>query len=133
MEKIRICMGSNDKENIAKSHMGDTENFLIYDIYRDGEVGKIDIRENRFKDLDHAGSDKMGKILEIVNDAEILVAAEKSPNFINIAKKTKYQPVIVKAEKINDVLNILGTLFTDLEKLIESRKGGYFNPQIPQL
>ncbi len=31
MRKLRICIGSNDGENLAPTHMGDTEFFYLYD------------------------------------------------------------------------------------------------------
>ncbi len=133
MEKLRICIGSNDKENIAKSHMGDTEQFFIFDIFKKGEIDAVDVRINNVKDLDHSASNKMEQILKIIEDAEILVAWQKSPNFVNIAKKTKYQPVVVKGEKIKDVLNILRNSFVRLKELAEKRKTGILSPEIPEL
>ncbi len=132
MENIRICIGSNDNENIARSHLGDTEQFFIFDIFENDEIKTVDVRINDAKELDHSASNKMEKILDIIKDTEILVAWQKSPNFINIAKKTKYQPVVVKAEKINDVLNILQNSFVQLKKLADNRKKGDFSPEIPE-
>jgi len=37
MKSIRLCIGSNDGENMAKIHMGDTEYFYIYDIFENSE------------------------------------------------------------------------------------------------
>ncbi len=132
MDKIRICIGSNDGESIARSHMGDTKQFLIFDILKNSEMDTVDTRVNVAIDLDHSASNKMQEILKIVGDADILVAWQKSPNFTNIAKKTKYQPVVVKAEKINDVLNILKNSFVELKELADKRKEGDFSPEIPE-
>ncbi|MEN8222452.1 MAG: NifB/NifX family molybdenum-iron cluster-binding protein [Acidobacteriota bacterium] len=132
MEKIRICIGSNDKENIAGSHMGDTEQFFIFDLFKNGESVLIESRNNDARELDHSASDKMSQILKIVKDAEILIAWQKSPNFINIAKKTKYQPVIVKEKKIDDVLKTLQNSFSELKGLVEKRARGTFSDEIPE-
>lgn len=132
MKKIRICIGSNDKDSIAKSHLGDTEYFYIFDLFENDEIKTVDVRINDAKELDHSASNKMKEILNIIKDAEILVAWQKSPNFLNIAKKTKYQPVVVKAEKINDVLNILQNAFVGLKELADKRKEGDFSPEIPE-
>jgi len=131
MEKIRICIGSNDKDSIARSHLGDTEYFFVFDIFENDEIKTVDVRINDAKELDHSASNKMKEILNIIKDVEILVAWQKSPNFLNIAKKTKYQPVVVKAEKINDVLNILQNSFAGLKELADKRKEGDFSPEIP--
>ena len=132
MEKIRICIGSNDKENIARSHLGDTEHFFIFDIFENDEIKVVDVRINEARELDHSASNKMKVILNIIKDTEILVAWQKSPNFLNIAKKTKYQPVVVKTEKINAVLNILQNSFILLKELADKRKRGDFSPEIPE-
>ena len=132
MEKIRICIGSNDKVNIARSHLGDTEHFFIFDIFENDEIKAVDVRINEARELDHSASNKMKEILNIIKDTEILVAWQKSPNFLNIAKKTKYQPVVVKTEKINAVLNILQNSFIQLKELADKRKRGDFSPEIPE-
>lgn len=132
MEKIRICIGSNDKVNIARSHLGDTEHFFIFDIFENDEIKAVDVRINEARELDHSASNKMKEILNIIKDTEILVAWHKSPNFLNIAKKTKYQPVVVKTEKINAVLNILQNSFIQLKELADKRKRGDFSPEIPE-
>ena len=132
MEKIRICIGSNDKVNIARSHLGDTEHFFIFDIFENDEIKVVDVRINEARELDHSASNKMKEILNIIKDTEILVAWQKSPNFLNIAKKTKYQPVVVKTEKINAVLNILQNSFIQLKELADKRKRGDFSPEIPE-
>jgi len=132
MEKIRICIGSNDKENIARSHMGDTEQFFIYDLFKEKEAILIENRNNGARELDHSDSDKMSQILRIVKDADILVAWQKSPNFINIARKTKYQPVIVKGEKIDDILKILQNSFNKLADLVEKRLNGEYSIGLPE-
>ena len=132
MEKIRICIGSNDKKSIARSHMGDTEQFFIYDLFKEKEAILIENRKNGARELDHSASDKMSQILRIVKDADILVAWQKSPNFINIARKTKYQPVIVKGEKIDDILKILQNSFNKLADLVEKRLNGKYSIELPE-
>ncbi len=52
--------------------------------------------------MGYAKVKKMKKVIEIIKDSDILVARRKNPNFIKIAKNTKYQPVVVKTEKISD-------------------------------
>ena len=133
MRKIRLCIGSNDGENIARTHMGDTECFYIYDLFENSESKFIEKRTNFAKDLEHAKADKMKEIIKLVNDVDVFVAQQKSPNFINIAKKTKYQPVVVKAEKISDVLIVLNKSFQEIYSYITRRKNGEFFDTIPEL
>jgi predicted Fe-Mo cluster-binding NifX family protein len=132
MHNLRICIGSNDNQNIAQTHMGDTEAFLIYDLTKEGESPFIDQRSNVAKDLDHTQTSKMKQILELVKDADILIAQQKSPNFIKIAQQTKYQPVIVKAVTITAILELLLRHHGELAALVERRNKGEFLATIPE-
>lgn len=133
MKKIRLCIGTNDGENIAKTHMGDTEYFYIYDIFENSASKFIEKRINIAKEMDHAKPDKMKEILKSVKDVDVLIAQQKSPNFINIANKTKYQPIVVKAEKISDILIVLDRFFKEIYSYIERRKSGELFGTIPEL
>jgi predicted Fe-Mo cluster-binding NifX family protein len=133
MIKIRLCIGSNDSENIAKTHMGDTEYFYIYDLFENSENKFIEKRINIAKDMEHAKADKMKEIIELVKDADIFVAQKKSTNFVNIANTTKYQPIVVKSEKISDVLIILDRSFKEICSYIKRRKNGEYFNTIPEL
>lgn len=124
MKKIRLCIGSNDGKNIAKTHMGDTECFYIYDILENSEHLFVEKRINISKNMGHAKVEKMKEVIEIIKDSDILIARQKSPNFIKIAKKTKYQPVVVKTEKIPDVLMTLCKSFDEIYEHITRRKNG---------
>jgi len=132
MKTLRICFGTNDGESLAKTHMGDTETFVIYDL---DEVHSsfVEQRQNVVKDLDHAQADKMKQILNIVQDVHVLVAQQKSPNFIRIAQQTKYQPVVVKIEAISAALNIMQSHLNEIRTLVERRKKGEFPDTIPDL
>jgi len=111
MKKIRLCIGSNDGENIAKTHMGDTECFQIYDLFVYSENKLIEERINIAKDMEHATAEKMKVIIRSLKDLDVFVAQKKSRNFIKIAKRAKYQPIVVKAGKISDVLKVLDRSF----------------------
>ncbi|MBW2119725.1 MAG: hypothetical protein JRH09_17645 [Deltaproteobacteria bacterium] len=133
MKKIRLCIGSNDGKNIAKTHMGDTECFYIYDVFENSEHLFIEKRINISKNMGHAKTEKMKGVIKIIEDSDVLVARKKSPNFIKIANRTKYQPVVVKAEKIPDVLMILCESFQEIYKHITRRKNGEMFDTIPEL
>jgi predicted Fe-Mo cluster-binding NifX family protein len=133
MKKIRLCIGSNDGENVAKVHMGDTEYFYIYDLFENLEHMFVEKRINTAKNMGHAKTEKMKGVIKIIEDSDVLVARKKSPNFIKIANRTKYQPVVVKAENISDVLMILHESFQEIYKYITRRKNGETFNTIPEL
>lgn len=133
MREFRICIGSNDGENIAKTHMGDTECFYIYDLFENSENRFVEKRINIAKDMEHAKADKMKAIIKSIKDADVFVAQQKSPNFINIANKTKHQPVVVKSEKISDILTVLDGSFQEIHGYIRRRKSGECFDTIPEL
>ena len=133
MKKIRLCIGSNDGNNVANTHMGDTEYFYIYDIFTDSKHVFVEKRINTSKNMEHVKVEKMKEILKIIKDSDVLVARQKSPNFIKIAKKTKYQPVVVKTEKIQDVLITLCRSFDEIHKFTTRRKIGEMFDTIPEL
>lgn len=133
MRALRVCVGTNDGQNIASTHMGDTSFFHIYDITESGEFTFIEQRENVAKELDHAQSDKMKAILTLISDTQILVAQQRSPNFIKIAKQTKYQPVVVAATEIQAVLKSLFSEFDTLLSYVGKRELGEYFEIIPEL
>jgi len=133
MKKIRLCIGSNDGKDVAKTHMGDTEYFYIYDLFENSEHLFVEKRINTAKNMAHAKTEKMKEVIKIIKDSDVLIARKKSPNFIKIANKTKYQPVVVKTEKILDVLIILHKSFHEIYKHITRRKNGEMFDTIPEL
>ena len=133
MRKLRICIGSNDGENLAPTHMGDTEFFYLYDFVEDTEGSFVERRKNVARNMDHAQSDKIKAIISLVEDADIFVAQQKSPNFIKIAKQTRFQPVVVKVESIQDILTLLQDEFKNIYSYVERRKNGETFATIPEL
>ena len=133
MNVLRVCIGTNDGQNIASTHMGDTSFFNIYDIDEQGENAFVEQRKNLAQELNHAKSDKMKAVLELVSDANILVAQQRSPNFIRIAKQMKYQPVIVTATEIAAVLASLSSEFETLASYVMRREQGERFETIPVL
>lgn len=131
MEKIILCVGTHDGNTIADTHMGDTRTFLIYELTADLQSRCIGQRQNIHQDLDHAQTDKMKRILELIKDVDILVARQKSPNFIKMAKQTRYQPVVVDTENIEEAIRQLRDHYAELKKLINHRRQGNFSAEIP--
>jgi len=133
MKKIRLCIGSNDGEIIAKTHMGDTECFHIYDLFDNSENKFIEKRINIAKDMEHATADKMKVIIRSLKDTDVFVAQKISRNFGKIAKITKYQPIVVKVGKISDVLKVLDRSFQEIYSYVKRRKSGEVFDHIPEL
>ena len=132
MQALRVCIGSSDGRYIAETHMGDTDFFVIYDIGPGSESSFVEQRKNVAKELDHAKSDKMKIILDLLDDTQILVAQQRSPNFVKIATRTQYQPVIVKCVEILDVLMALSGEYETLRQLVERRQQGERFDTIPE-
>ncbi len=133
MEKLRVCIGSKDGENIPKTHLGDSPFFYIYDIFEGSEPEFIEKRENTARGMDHMGSDKMKKIIEIVGDVDLFVANRKSPNFANLAKKTRYQPVVIKTSDIREAIGQLQKSFRTLYEYASRKKAGELSGEILEL
>ncbi|MEA3361738.1 MAG: NifB/NifX family molybdenum-iron cluster-binding protein [Thermodesulfobacteriota bacterium] len=113
--------------------MGDTEFFYLYDFTDGAECSFVERRKNVAQDMDHAQSDKMKAIISLIDDAEIFVAQQKSPNFIKIAKQTKFQPVVVNVQYIQDILTLLQGEFENIYSYVERRKNGETFETIPEL
>ncbi len=133
MKKIRVCIGSNDGDTIAATHMGDTEYFCIYDISEASGSTFLDKRENSARDHPHAGREKMQAVLKIIEDTDVLVARQKSPNFVKIANNKKYQPVVVSDENIADIISVLQNAFDEIFELVTRRRNGERFSDIPEL
>jgi hypothetical protein len=133
MNKLRICIGSNDDIVIASTHMGDTKRLLIYDVFEQEKAVKIEERENTAIDMGHNAIEKMKTVLEIISDVHVLVARKNSPNFRKIAVQTQYQPIVIS--NVHDVLEILALIqenFHEISKMVEERRAGGRGEKIPE-
>ncbi len=133
MRKFRICIGSDDGETMAMTHLGDTKRFYCYDLVDSSVSLFIGERVNAARDMEHAQSDKMKSIIALLKDVDIFVAQQKSPNFIKIAKQTKYQPVVVDIKNIPAIIALLQDEFEQLYTYVERRKNGETFETIPVL
>jgi CO dehydrogenase/acetyl-CoA synthase gamma subunit (corrinoid Fe-S protein) len=133
MDKLRICIGSNDGIVIASTHMGDTKRFLIYDVFKQREAVKIDERENTAIDMGHSAMEKMKAVLEIISDVHVLVARKNSPNFRKIAVQTQYQPIVISnAHDTLEILVLIQENFHEIFEMVEERRGGGRDEKIPE-
>jgi predicted Fe-Mo cluster-binding NifX family protein len=135
MDKIRVCIGSNDTSTIAASHMGDAQYFCVYDVFADGEEPVlVEERPNTTGEgTRHADREKMRGVLDIVGDADVLLARRKSPNFRAIARTTAYQPVVVSTDAIGDALRLVKERFAEINTYVARRAEGERSEEIPVL
>ena len=131
MKKLRLCICTNDGDTITDTHLGDAEYFYIYDLFENSDNIFIEKRRNTVKDIGHASNDKMKAVLEIVKDVDVLVAKQKSPNFVKIAKGTEYQPVVVNSSNMNDIPLELHQSFNEIYSMVQRRKNGETFESIP--
>ena len=108
MKKMSIALGSNDGENIAPTHMGEAEYFYIYDLFEDGKLDFIEKRENTSPQEGgkHGLAEKRKAAMAIFEGADVIVGRKMSPNFVKISADTKFQPVIIKIDKIDLIILI---------------------------
>jgi hypothetical protein len=133
METLRICIGCNEGIRLAPTHMGDTREFRIFDVSPDHEANFIGTRVNTAIDMAHTQADKMKQILDILQDVHFCVAQTKSPNFQDMAAKTRHQPVVVKTDTVADALRLIQRSFHEIRGLVERRQRGERPVKIPTL
>ena len=133
MRKMRIALGSNNGEDIFPAHMGTADYFYIYDIFENGEYRFIEKRRNTSPEEEgkHGLVKKMKVAVEIFKDADIILGRRNSPNFKRISAETKYQPIVIKINKISSIIEKLKELFDEIYNLIKQRKEGNKIDRIP--
>ena len=123
MERIRVCIGTNDGEKTADCHLGDSRYFYVYEITKEG-YSFIEKRENNVVEEGHAKESKMKDVLGLLNDVHVLVSGKMSPNFKRMAAETAYQPVIVKVEQLDGAVKELVSNFEKISSVVEMRLKG---------
>ena len=125
MKKLRLALGSDDGDIIIDGHMGEAKYFYIYEIDETGKYSLIDKRANNSPKEDHHGHEKKLKgASAIFNDCSVVVARHKSPNFIRMSEKTRFQPVVIRRERIADVLDAFKDIFDTVYQYVERRNKG---------
>ncbi|MDP8221801.1 MAG: NifB/NifX family molybdenum-iron cluster-binding protein [Candidatus Lernaella stagnicola] len=122
MNALRVCIGSNDGVHIAPTHMGDTGEFFIYDVFAQRDAKFIDARTNVAIDMEHASGEKMKMIIGILSDVDVFIANKDSPNFRRIAANTKHEPIVVKAQTVVEALRLIQKSFREIERMVAQRQ-----------
>jgi len=133
MKSLRICIGSNDGVRMAETHLGDSGRFLIYDLFEDQSTRQVEERQNTATHLGHGGAEKMARVLQLLDDVDVVVAQKNSPNLRKIAAHAVHKPVVVKTPAIELVLATLGRSFFELHEQVAHRRSGARTQSIPEL
>ena len=135
MRKMRIALGSNDGRNIVPSHMGMAADFYLYDLYEDGRSVFVEKRRNTSptEEGKHGLAKKLKAATEIFKDADVVIGRRMSPNFRNMAEKTRFQPVVVECDGISEIMEAVARAFDEVYAVVEQRKQGDRPQEIPRL
>jgi len=134
MRKLRLALGSNDGNEIINGHMGEAKYFYIYEIDETGKYSLIDKRVNNSPREEHHGDEnKLKGTSAIFNDCSVVVARHKSPNFIRMSEKTRFQPVVIRKEQISNVLTAFKDIFDTVYEYAERRNKGERFKEIVQI
>ncbi len=134
MKKLRIVLGSNDGKNIILDHMGEAKNFLIYDLFENGQFKFLEKRENTSPETKgHGDVNKLKVAMEIFKDADVVLSRKISPNYIKMRDNTKFQPVLTEIDLALASILELGKIFDRIYGLVEQRRHGKMPKDIPKL
>ncbi len=135
MKKIRIALGSNDGENVWVGHMGMAKDFYVYDVSRDRNLSFVEKRKNTSPNEEgkHGVREKMKAVMDILKDADVIIGKTISPNFVRIAVNTKLQPVVIRIDKISEIMKAVVKCFSEICSVVEERQKGNRSKEIPEL
>ena len=112
-------------EAIPRKHFGDCPEFLVYELYEDGECRLIKTQSNTSpEEQGHADPEKLKGVASILPGCEALVSGLVSPNFVRIRDTKPIQPVVTKEETVTASLSALGKAFEELFDLVRARRRG---------
>ncbi len=120
MRKLRVSLGMDDENSLSGKHFGDSDFFLIYDIYENGDTIFIEKRKNEhMEESVHGDFEKFKKIIKLLEDVDILVAYRMGPNFLNIKERSNKIPYITRTRNFEESLLLVKKNFQYLwnEKL----------------
>ena len=112
-------------ERVPRRHFGDCPEFLVYELYEDGEYHLIKTQSNTSpEEKRHADPEKLKGVASILPGCEALVSGLVSPNFVRIRDTRPIQPVVTKEETVTATLSALGKAFEELFDLVRARRRG---------
>jgi hypothetical protein len=136
MRKIRVVLGSNDRENIIPDHMGTAREFYIFDLFEDGRSVLVEKRKNTSPEEDeneskHGDVRKLEAAMGIFEDCDVVLGRRGSPNFVRMRDNAEFQPVVTRVDALSDSMHELAKSFEEIYSLVERRKRGERPRTIP--
>ncbi len=124
LERIRVALGVDEtEERLSREHFGDSDAFLLYDVYRDGRVEFVERRPNSVRDVEereHGDSRKFRAVARLLSDVDVFLAARMGPNYLRIRRSGRYPMVIGFAsvdEALRTLLDRIEEVFSEVERL----------------
>jgi Dinitrogenase iron-molybdenum cofactor. len=123
LRKLRVSFGMENDSTLSNKHFGESNFFLIFDIYENGDYKFLEKRKNTTLDMAnenlHGDVNKFRSLILLLNDVDILAAYRMGPNYLNIKNKTDKIPFLTRTDNFQESLEIIKLNF---EKLWEDKK-----------
>lgn len=124
---FKFALASSDSIELTKRHFGDSELFVLGEIREDGTSSITKKMKNEFKNVDettsHGSTEKRQSIISYLGkDIDFIIAAQMSPNFIEINAKTKVCPIVSEITDIEQLLTYLKNNFDVLQQIQKTKK-----------
>ena len=126
MRTLRVALGSDDGVTVVDGHMGEARSFHIYDVAEDGTFTPVERRPNPTlgREESHADEKKLKGASQAFQDCGVVIARHKSPNFLRMSEKTRFQPVVIRQERIEEVLSAFAAMFDQAWDRVQRRAAG---------
>jgi hypothetical protein len=133
MERLAVIAGTASDGTLWSKHFGDAEVFVKYYLYPDKEPDFTGEMENKARAVDeqHNSSGKLSEVIKQLGSCDCVAAVAMSPNFKKMAEEKPIQPVVVKVEKIEELLLALQQNYSLLASLVIKRKNGEMAKEVP--
>jgi len=124
LRRIQLAIAC-EGEAIPRKHFGDCPEFLVYELYEDGECRLIKTQSNTSpEEQGHADPKKLKSVTGLIAGCEAVVSGLISPNFMRMRDTKPIQPVVTKKETVAETLAALAESFEDLFGLVSARRQG---------
>jgi len=124
LRRIQLAIAC-EGEAIPRKHFGDCPEFLVYELYEDGEYRLMETIDNTSPEEErHADPKKLKGVTSLLPGCEAVVSGLISPNFMRMRDTKPIQPVVTKKETVAETLAALAESFEDLFGLVSARRQG---------
>lgn len=113
-KKLRLAFGMEDDYLLSNNHFGESNYFLIIDLYDDGNIIVLEKRKNETIEEKHGDFTKFKNIIKILEDVDVFVAYRMGPNFMNIKNNSDKIPFLTRTRNLDESLRIV---INNFEKL----------------